>query len=64
MTPLELCVICRTGELSTTREPSCLAILVAITCEPPTNRDIWAPLRVSKLRSNVPGLFSSPEAAM
>ena len=31
---------------------------------PPTKRHIWAPLRVLKLRSKVPGCCSSPEAAM
>jgi hypothetical protein len=35
-----------------------------IRCEPPTNRDSWAPPRVLKLRSKVPTFSSFPDAAM
>ena len=52
-----------TGERSTTRAPS-LCATQAISCEPPWKRNIWAPPRVLKLRSNVPGFCSSPEEAM
>ena len=53
-----------TGERSTTRWPSLRAIFSASTWEPPTKRHIWAPSRVLKLRSKVPGFCSSPDAAM
>jgi len=58
MTPLEVWSIRRTGEDSTTRPSSCAAIVSAISCEPPMKRDCWAPWRVSKFRSNVPGFVS------
>ena len=63
-TPPLTCSMRRTGELSTIRRPSCAAIRSAISCDPPKKRDCCAPWRVSKLRSNVPGLVSLPELAM
>jgi hypothetical protein len=53
----------RTGLWTSPRVPRRLATSSAIRCEPPSKRHICAPSRVLKLRSNVPGWFSSPEAA-
>jgi hypothetical protein len=54
----------RTGERRMTRRPSPSASFVAICCVPPSMRSCCAPLRVLKLRSNVPTVRSSPDAAM
>ena len=43
---------------------SCCAIRNGISCEPPTKRLSCAPPVVLKLRSNVPGFDSLPDAAM
>ena len=64
LTPWRPWTMRRTGDPSSTRGPSWSAIRSAIFWDPPTNRHICAPPRVSKLRSNVPGCFSSPDAAM
>ena len=63
-TPPRIRSIRCTGVPSFTREPSRRASRCAISCEPPTNRNICAPSRVLKLRSNVPMFRSSPDDAM
>ena len=62
--PVFSCTIRCTGELSWTRSPSAAATRSATNWVPPMKRDCCAPLRVSKLRSNVPAFCSLPEAAM
>jgi hypothetical protein len=64
VTPCRPWTIRRTGESRTTLRPSFFASRLTITCEPPPKRNICAPSRVLKLRSNVPTLSSLPEAAM